>query len=425
MQLCYDLKREEKMNKKVLIVNYAGLGMGGVETYLYSLMLAAKEAKYRVIWITTKGNQKSAVFRDVADNPDIEKAYMNMNAYFLGMGRPKLDISADEEVTMVSFNQENYLWGEYFRKKYHCKSFDHFFVLMNFFGESTYPEDRNAQFSYFKKKRKKLSEKIAPKLAEDDCIRAFAQKQLIYYKDRYNLDISTSKDKCLKSYTKIEVLTDEELNQKANERREQFSIAICSRFDFPHKGYMVGMLGEFEKIHNKYPQTKLFVIGEGGSKPELMKKYDSLSEKAKNAIEFVGTLQPEELDKFYRKCHLTVSLAGCALSSARIGVPTLVARHSTYDCEVYGFMHEAKSTLREDLGEPVFPYIEKAITYSAEEYVKTGKLGADFLNQGREYDPLYILKEKSKSSKPIASKWDIFVSSICYTMSSVYRKVFR
>ncbi|MCQ2455377.1 MAG: hypothetical protein MJ090_04500 [Clostridia bacterium] len=410
---------------KVLIVNYAGLGMGGVEKYLHILMLEALKDGNRVIWITAPENVKNSVFRDVSENENIEKVYYKPKLYFFGLGHPKLNISKADMVTMVSFNQENYIWGEYFRKKYNCKSFDHFFILMNFFGASAYPEDRKEQFSYFKKRRKKLSEKIAVKLAKTDSLRAFDKKQLVYYDERYNLGINTTTEKCLKRNTKYYPLTEEELKAKAEERKKRFDIVACSRFDFPHKAFLVGLLKEFEAIHNKYPQTKLFIVGDGDSKAQLLNELETLSENAKSAIELTGTLNIEELESLHKNSQAAVSLAGCATSSAIIALPTLIARHNTYNCETYGFMHEAKSTLREDSGSPIFPFLEKIITCSNDEYVQIAKAGSDYLLGKKEYNPLYILKEKSSSNKPIATKWDIFVNAICFSTAFIYRKIIK
>lgn len=409
-------------NKKTLIVNYFGMGAGGIEKYIASLMRYAASNGHRVIWFTSKGNPEHAVQTGIADNPNIEKVFFADSRRKFFRKPPELNLNEAEEVVMISFTPEDYVWAEQFRYKYKCKTFYHHLILMNFFGWLTYPEDE-FNLNLLSKQRAKFSNIIAHKLDNNDNIRAFAEIQLANFKERYDLRYNVSSDKLLKSISVNSPLSEEELLSKAKARKDEFVIVACSRFAFPHKGFLIGLLGVFSEIKKKYHKTKLVIIGDG-ERDYFNSFYDKLDDEIKTSIELKGFLEYNEMLEVYKQCHLCVAVAGALSAAASIALPALVARHDTLECETYGFYQDAESTLKSDPGFSIIPYIEKTINCTDEEYVLLGEKARERYIQLIEVEPDYIINEINKSSSPSVSKRDMRVNRR-WAEISILKKYFK
>ena len=378
---------------KVLVINYAGLGPGGIEKYLYKLIDYSIDKGIRVVWLTFESAYKNAFYRDTADNPQLEKVFFPAGRRKFLLKNPKLSISENDEVTMISFIPEDYVWAEKFRYDYKCKTFNHFLILMNFFGFLTFPEDFYKS-GFLKKRRKEYSKKIAEKLVEGNNIRAFAMKQLEAYKERYNLSIPLSDELLLKAFPPEQPLSYNDLMLKSKNRVDNFVISTCARFAFPHKGYLIGLLDVFSEIKKKYTNIKLVYVGDNNI-PEFMEKYNSLPEDIRNSIVFKGQLLPKDLNEVYKNSHLCIGLAGAISTAASLGLPSLVVRHDTYNCETYGFYQDCKTTLCSDPGEDIIPFIEKTISCSDEEFVELGLNAAIFYKSRLNINPNYIFEQNN------------------------------
>lgn len=398
------------MEKKTLIVNYAGLSVGGIEKFIGRLMKYAVSQGHRVIWFTYQDAFKDALQRDVADNPEIEKVFFASGRRKFWSKNPVFNLDASEDVVMISFIPEDYVWAEEFRKKYKCNTFYHHLILMNFFGWLTYPEDEFNN-KLLSKMRASYSKKIAKKLDENNCIRAFNEKQLVAFKERYDLQFEVSKDLCLKSFP-FERGNLEEINaKKAQTRSDKFIITTCARFQFPHKGYLLGLLDVYAKLKEKYPFIKLIVVGDG-EKEVFFNKYNQLEDYVKNSIELKGQVLSDELVDIYMQSHMAIGLAGAITTAASCGIPSLVVRHDTLNCETYGFYQDVDSVLKSDPGVDIIPYIEKVINFSNDDYIKIGVDAYSEVNRRLVINPDYILKESNRSSELMFTRIDFFKNKI-------------
>lgn len=414
------------MEKKTLIVNYFGLRSGGIEKFICRLIRYSLKQGHRVIWFTSQWHFESAEQRDVADNPNVEKVFFRSGREKLFCKAPKLNLNPNEDVIMISFIPEDYIWAEQFREKYQCKSFYHHLILMNFFGWLTYPEDE-FKTKRIIEKRRKFSNKIAHQLDENNNIRAFDEKQLGAYKERYNLNVEVSSKNLLKAFPVEDAFTESELWGKAKNRNDEFVIATCARFQFPHKGYMLGLLDVFKELKVKYPKIKLVIIGDG-EREKFDERFNTLPEEVKKDITLTGALPFTELNETYKKCHMCIGLAGAISTAASLGLPSLVTRHDTLECETYGFYQDVDSVLKSDPGIDIMPFIEEVIECSDEEYVNLGLRGIKAYEKNTAINPDYILGEINKTSKPSVSKKDRKTNkkwAIASTIRFVQKKIHK
>lgn len=380
-------------NKKTLIINYESMRSGGIEVNLAYLMQYAIEHMYRVIWLTSLQAFKEAKFRYIIENKKIEKIYLSQKEILYGM-YPRINFDKNEYVVMVSPHTNSFIFAENIRKHAHVAEFNHFLLISHFTSPFYYPETtfdncflRNTWKLYYKK--------IANILIERDNVRGFDEKHLIEYEKRYKVKIPELSKKVLLGLIPCGDLNYDKLKEKAKSRTQAFNILACTRFDFPHKGFVIGLIEAFTRLKRQHHELRLKIIGYGEGRNKLEEKINILNENVKNDIQVIDELDYLELRKEIQNSHLTVGLAGTSMESARCGVPTLVVRHYTYKCETYGFIQNSQNNLLgTGPGEEIDNYVCKIIEMSDNEYIDMCYSTLEICKEKTSYDPSYLFEQK-------------------------------
>ena len=399
-----DASADGNKARRTLIVNYAGMNQGGIEVYLSNLMLYSVKQGYRVIWITTPYlAQAETTIKAVKECSLIERCYVKLEWHWPSYS---VRLDPDEHVTMISCEPISFMKAEALRRSFKGDSFDHFLLLPHFTGAAYYPE-RFFKGGLLNKLFYRYMKRFAKAASEKNCIRGFDIKHLNSYEKNYSVSISEKEDKILRGIKAPVVLDDAYFRRKARERGDRFTICSCSRLDFPHKGYMMGLIDCFERINLKYPFTKLVIIGDGPNRAELEDRIGRLPDSVREAIDPKLFLEFNEVNEEFRKSHLNVGLAGAIYDGAAVGVPSLLVRHYSMTCETYGFLADNReNTLRADDGEDIFPYIEEMIVCDDERYISQCRADSEFSNSLRSatYDPEYLFCQHNLDSGCIVNR---------------------
>ena len=356
---------------KVLIINTPGLQTGGVENFIHSLILYCLSQAYRVVWVTTKKAFQKAVYRDVADNNNVEKVFYKNSSLKTIKKFPDIKLNHDDMNAMVSFTPEFFLFGEQLKNRKLKKNIfiNHFFVMMNFFGQNTFlekmfenPKQRNRYFPYVKQ--------LMLNIAKNNSLLAFSIKHLQAFEENYGIELPNKNELVLPSIFPLEEPTNNYLLEKATYRSVFFDIIVCSRFEFPHKGFVIGVLNEAERIFNLDKHIRLTVVGHGGDKETNMVKQNvsKLKESFGERIRLLPQQSPDELTDLFRKSSLVIGLAGTASLAAKTATPVLVMRHNSYEAETYGLFSESETTLSDVKGKEVLPFIKTLLSLNEFEY---------------------------------------------------------
>ena len=188
----------------------------------------------------------------------------------------------------------------------------------------------------------------------------------------------------------------------------RFNILTVSRFEFPHKGYVLGLIKAYAELKNKYPHIELTIVGYGVDESKVHEALNSLSENYKKDVHFIGKVHPEKLVDYYNDANINISVAGCCSQGAKNGTLSIPARHYDYNCEVYGFLPESKPfVVSEKKGEPVIDYIEQVINMSPDEYCKKCEMAFHSFRSDSESLRVKIEDLEDKSENIILSDKDI------------------
>lgn len=357
---------KEKSHFTLIINRSAMRSAGGIEIVFSNIIRIFLNNNDRVIWITNNNEVDKFGFPDLLDNPNFEYYIQSNWNRFISV--PHLIFAEDENVIMLTTNPVDYLVCEKMKNIVNVKSFKHFLIIPHFQGKELFIDQ---WFSLLRKPVYSIYRGCLDRILHNNSLLGFEKKHLETFETYYSLNIPDKEKFILPNFTDLDDINTDNISIKAMNKNNNFIISTCTRLDFPHKGYILGLLDEYTILYKKYPYLQLVIAGFGKDENCLLNKIASLPIEIKNTIFFKGTVSIEQLSDIYEQSHLAIGLAGSICIAASKGTPSLVARHYCNDCEVYGFFNNAcDKILCSDKGEDVKYYIEKVINMNANDYIK-------------------------------------------------------
>ena len=385
---------------KVLIINYPTLeNVGGIEKLICNLTEYMINHGARVLWIGKKGEKYCAKsFKDVMCDPRVTKVNL-INPNLTWFCHDEIQIDKNDDAVMIAFTPMELAKNEYFIKKHQLKNVIPFYIVPNTIGKSYYLE------TYFSNK---FVRSIVWRFMRGNMlrwekmgvIRFCAKLQIESLEQSYKIKIHDKDNKLVLALNPIPPLDVEMLRVKCKSKSSEFNIITVGRFDFPHKGYMLGLVRTFGRLRGKYPQLRLTIVGFGPDEKVLRDEIEKLPVEFQQGIRMTGEVPPKELKSYFGSSHLNVSVAGAVSAGARCGCLSLIARNYCDDeCEVYGiYSNDSKHmTVSRDKGELVDSYIENVINMPEEEYMENCKKCYETcLNKKVDPDYLYRWRKEVK-----------------------------
>lgn len=398
------------MKSKTLIVNYAGLSVGGIENYLSKLINYSLENGHRVLWLTTPMHVSNGFYRETIENDKLEKIYV-------GHGRSafkkvKIHFDINEDVVMISCEPLYFISAEEIRRTAKTNSFFHFLLLPHFTGNVYYIErffnhrlTRRIVYKYMKQ--------LIDKWVKECCVIAFSKKHLDCLEENYKCHINMKEKKILKGIDKVKEPEISILREKARKRSKEVDIISVARFDFPHKGYLLGLINNYAKLKEKFPMLHLTVVGDGDGRDTIENLIKNFSDDIQSSIVLTGMLNFDDLCKKINSATVNVGLAGGATIGARYAVPTIIVRHYSYECEAYGFYEDVKEKLSSSKeGLDIKSYIEQIITMTDDEYIKRSLDAYHSVASKYVYEPDYLFRIQNRTNNPTTSVIEYTVGKI-------------
>lgn len=324
--------------------------------------------RFRVILLTTEDDVKKAKLTSILEDKRIEIVFVRKGKKLFN--KVFLPICENEHVVMLTCEPVEYVAAELYRRTCNNKSFVHYLVLPHFTGNAYYPERyfkvdtiRNYIWNYWKK--------LISQIDDNNTLVAFSMKHLEYYEKNYNIHIINKEKKLIPLGNVNSDIDQNILRYRVGNRAERFEIVTCTRFDFPHKGYVVGLIKSVAKLMSKYLQIYLTIVGDGDDRNILEKEISSYPTSIKNRIVLVGFLTPEKVREVFAKASLNIGVAGALIDGAAEGVISIPVRHYSYECEGYGYFEDVPDMfLSEEKGDSIEKYIEEVIQMDDDCYLQ-------------------------------------------------------
>lgn len=402
--------------KKTLVINFPALMNGGVENICFNLMSYSVNQGYRVVWFHSVPVLISTAFKKfVCENVEMVVA----QRIALGLWKHgDVSFSKEEKVTILSFTPFDMDNALKLTEEFPEVNITPLYVVANTKGRYYYIEEY-----YWGKIRKWLFKPVRQLMAnwvEMDAVRFCAQGQLSVFESHYDCHITSPGSKILKRVFSPPDLDEDQLKQR--KKREHFNIVSITRFDFPHKGYVLGLIRAYGRLKEKYPNLYLHIIGYGPGLPQVQKEIANLPAQAQKNIILHGEMNAAQISEVMKDMHLNISVAGSVAVGAKCGVLSIPARNFCEgECEVYGFLPESRQmTTSLEPGELVDSYIERVITMTQEEYVQkcrdSYQVYADV-----DTNPEYVFEQEIRLDvKPLKKR---FLLAVMYMFSSYAYKI--
>lgn len=374
---------------KTLVINFPALMTGGVENICFDIMKYSISQSYRVIWLHRVPVLISDGFREfVYKNVEMIPAKRNR---FGKWHHDELKFSDDESVTVLSFTPFDMDNALKLKEKFSSIDITPIYMVANTKGRYYFIEEY--YFGGLRKRLYKTVQGIMKNWVEVDAVRFCAESQIEAFEKHYAIVVPDHAAKLIKGTSYPPKLDEEQLNAKA--RREQFNIVSISRFDFPHKGYLLGLIRAYGRLKEKYPQITLNIIGYGPGKAQVENEISKLNEDSRSSIKLLGEVSKADFPAVLKDMHLNISVAGSVGAGAINGVLSIPAKNFCEgECEVYGFLPKSRNMATATTpGELVDPYIEQVIGMPENEFIRMTKESYDTY-ANIDIDPGWIFDQK-------------------------------
>lgn len=400
------------MQKRSIIFNYCCMhNVGGVEKYINELVGELLLTDIRIIWLRQKGSAVAKSFEKNILDPKVEIVEVNEKRFnWIKCG--KMHFDSDEAVTVVSFSSVDMGRAMYLAKKYKKYNFSILLAVPNTIEKDVYIE-RNFKGKLYSRISQKMS-RIFKKWDDAGCLCFFNPLHIKSIEDAYSFKVENPEKKLLPAVKAMPCLNIEGVRSRA--LRSPFIITTVGRFDFPHKGYILGLIRAFGRIKEKYSDIKLHIIGFGPGENDVKKEISRLREEYRRDIVLYGEVAPDEISKYFENASLNISVAGGVCSGAELGLLSIPARNYCFgECEVYGFLPESRPmVVSNDPGFPVDPYIEQVINMSDEEYISKSIASYEAYKKDEAVNAFFLL-EKTTDTEAVINNKDIrFLKAIAY-----------
>ena len=355
-------------NGKVVIFIQEDLGVGGIETYTYKSLKQLSARGIKGILLCGKLGYIAEAFQDIYNDPNIliwkEKLQIDKL-------KQMTENCEDAQITLVSFFMNGFVLAEEFKEKCDWCRVETFLFVNHYTDYINIPE--TAFRMPIRRIVKKRFENIFSNMNENDNICYFSKRHLTVMQENYNYQINRNIEEVLVPSVRFVVDFDQNRVEHIYERNE-FKILAPLRFDFPHKGFIIGLIKTYGELKENYPNLQLIIVGSGNDEDQVLKAIQELPESAQKDISLNASCSPEELNEYYLDASLNIGIAGCFTTGASLGVLSLPARNYCMDCETYGFPPDSvNSSVSTEHGEPIKDYIIRTLNMSKQEYIQRSK----------------------------------------------------
>lgn len=198
-----------------------------------------------------------------------------------------------------------------------------------------------------------------------------------------------------------------------------FLVVATARLEFPEKGFLLGLVDEFEAILARRPEARLIIVGDGPHREELAAKV--VASPAAKAIEMVGAIPYKELVGYINRADLYVSNGTGPLDAARVGCISVATNFFTTECLTDGYWCDDPDNLGYHGSIPVREMILKTMDMSKAEYLALAHRTYDtFLRYyGMDNFMEQMLAKRNISEKPLLSRGYLLWSKLLRVIMNI------
>lgn len=150
----------------------------------------------------------------------------------------------------------------------------------------------------------------------------------------------------------IEKLDENVIKQRI--KNDTFEILTIARLEFPFKGYVLGLIDDFEKLARENSFLILTVVGDGTGMSELQNKISSMPERIRKRINVIGEIDYDKIPRLLKKAKVYVGMGTTLIDAAKEGLISIGATANQMENKSFGFFGPSCNVLGLFWGEEGF-----------------------------------------------------------------------
>jgi hypothetical protein len=369
---------------KTVVIFCEKMAIGGTETLIMRLLSWYSAKNFRVVLLTLKEIDSIALSVDI-NKIDFEHYIYNVgNKIFSTKDGVSLRFDKKEKVWVnTQFLPEFLICYNLLRSnKFNC-FFIHTIFIVHPYSSFLFGEN----FNFLGRTLMKILLRDSNLLFMDEaCVAACI--------DFYNLDKNNFN---LQIYRLPFLVSSDESTVAIKSISPLFNILTISRFEFPFKGYVLGLINAFANICHDYDgEVQLTIIGYGRDKFKVDELINSLPVQVSNKITVLDEVPYSKINEYIEKCSLFVGMGTTILDAANLNKMIIVPVAYQNSNLTTGFFHENYNVIGEVFREEgVYETFEvliiKALNYSQNDFIDISKKSKAVLRE--HYDINLIAKK--------------------------------
>jgi len=159
---------------------------------------------------------------------------------------------------------------------------------------------------------------------------------------------------------------------KEKYKKDTFNILTIARAEFPFKGYLIGLIDDYEKLKKTYEYLCLSIISYGEGEEIIRDKIARMPIDIQKDIKLIGKIPYEMLNNYFDEANLYIGMGTTVLDAANNGVPSIVTAFNTHECITTGYFWQNVDNLGycEEKMLPCKELIKEVVSMSLEEYIE-------------------------------------------------------
>lgn len=270
---------------------------------------------------------------------------------------------AKDNLSFICFSWIKYLDIERIKKKYHFE----FNNILYCIHPETFLKGRSLKARLLINYSKRIYGRIFKRMVDNNSIISVDPQYIIGTYDYF--------DFCyLKSVKTIPIpMLIPNIDNYENIIKKGFEsniIMTAARAEFPYKGYLIGLIDDFDKISKDYKNTELVIVSSGDDIQLLKDKINSKVNNCLHKIKLISWLNYDELKDEMKKAKVFIGMGTTVFDAALLYKPSIVVAYNTFDNLSDHFVEEnplltasnPKCTNR------AITYLKQALGWSFDEY---------------------------------------------------------
>ncbi len=293
--------------------------MGGAESLILRLTKWYSTHYYNIILLTIDPVADDTILHDV--NPNILYYYDPKSKEFVSQcNRKLLCFNRDEKILV--FTEQIYSFIQIMQLL--SKKYRNYQIYYKLYVVHPYGILVGRKIAW-------LMKPLIKRLVDEQIIVFMDEETRDTYKSYYRLN-------CKGEILRLPLFINEEIFSKP--KNKVVNILTICRFDFPFKGYVLGLINSCEKIFIKNHEFRLTIIGYGNGLDRINSKIESLPSELQNRINIIDKLPYSEIDTYIDICDIFVGMGTTMLDAAnrnKISIIPVAYQESDY---AIGYFHD-------------------------------------------------------------------------------------